>query len=384
MSAPADLLELPHFDDALPVADAVLYEGYVLYPYRQSSLKNRVRWNFGGVYPRAYSSAQTGSDACAVGTECLVQGEQAALVVEARFLELSEHVPDESAVSEARARSVRWELGRLSALRNGRAELSFSRGRLHGRLEAALEPVTSNSARVAVMLHNESNSPARERVAALPDTLIAAHLLLGVSSGAFVSLLDPPPEFAKPAASCTQRGLWPVLVGKPGRRNQLLASPIILYDYPQIAPESRADSCDATEIDEILLLRVLTLSDAEKRELAAGDPRARVILARAEALSSDELMRLHGRLERTGGNSATICVGERVRLRPKAGADIFDLALSGRMATVREVHRDFEDRLQLSVTVDDDPGADLGELGLPGHRFFFFADEVERTRGDQS
>ena len=133
------------------------------------------------------------------------------------------------------------------------------------------------------------------------------------------------------------------------------------------------------------MLRVLTLSDAEKRELTAGDPRARAILARAEALSSDELMRLHGRLERTRADSSAIRIGERVRLRPKAGADIFDLALSGRMATVREVHRDFEDRLQLSVTVDDDPGADLGELGLPGHRFFFFADEVERTSwGDQS
>jgi hypothetical protein len=276
-------------------------------------------------------------------------------------------------------------MGRLAALRTGRAVVAFPRALLHAGLEATLEPVATSSTKVVVTLHNESNSPARERAAALPDTLIAAHLLLGVSSGKLISLLDPPPELAAAAASCTQRGLWPVLIGKPGTHTQLLASPIILYDYPQIAAESRADSYDATEIDEILLLRVLTLTDPEKRELCAGDPRARAILARAEALSSDELLRLHGRLERTDGNRGAIRVGERVRLRPRAGADIFDLALSGRLATVREVHRDFEDRLQLSVTVDDDPGADLGALGLPGHRFFFFADEVERTNwGDLS
>jgi hypothetical protein len=171
------------------------------------------------------------------------------------------------------------------------------------------------------------------------------------------------------------------MAGHKGGSNLVLASPIILYDYPQIAPESQADSFDATEIDEILLLRVLTLSETEKQELRQGDPRARAILARAEALSSEELLRLHGRLRQTPNTASAISVGERVRLRPKARADIFDLALAGRVATVRTVERDFEDRLHLSVTVDDDPGADLGELGLPGHRFFFFADEVERLSG---
>jgi len=172
--------------------------------------------------------------------------------------------------------------------------------------------------------------------------------------------------------------LWPVLAGKKGRTDRLLASPIILYDYPEIAAESRADSCDATEIDEILLLRVLTLSDAEKREISGGDPRARAILARAEALSQDELLRLHGRLRTAPRAAVAPAIGERVRLRPKARADIFDLALAGRIATVRAVERDFEDRVHVSVTVDDDPGADLGIAGLPGHRFFFFSDEVER------
>ena len=127
-----------------------------------------------------------------------------------------------------------------------------------------------------------------------------------------------------------------------------------------------------------MLLRVLTLSDAEKAELQKGDARARSILERAEALTGDEQLRLHGRLHKPPSDrESTIRVGERVRLRPKARADIFDLVLSGRSATVRAVERDFEDRVHLSVTIDDDPGADLGVAGMPGHRFFFFLDEVE-------
>jgi hypothetical protein len=107
-----------------------------------------------------------------------------------------------------------------------------------------------------------------------------------------------------------------------------------------------------------------------------GDSRARAVLARAEALTADELFRLHGRLEKPSPHA--IGVGERVRLRPKSRADIFDLALAGKIATVRAIERDFEDRVHFSVTVDDDPGADFGVQGLPGHRFFFHADEVER------
>ncbi|HTA89930.1 MAG TPA: hypothetical protein VK745_10155 [Polyangiaceae bacterium] len=367
----------PRFEDVLPIADAVLYEGYLLYPYRPSSLKNRVRWTFGGVYPRTYSQAQTGADRCEVSTECLVRGAQAELVIEARFLELMEQKASHT-LEEAESRSFRCELGLVSALVGVVTEHAFPRGRLRASLEVSVQAVAHDVFRLRACLRNESNSPAVERAAALPDTLLAAHLLLGVENGELVSQLDPPAELRAAARACQQHGLWPVLAGQKQRTNQMLASPIILYDYPEVAPESRADSCDATEIDEILLLRVLTLSDEEKRELRAGDPRATAILERAEALSAEELLRLHGRLHKPMGEPPAFSVGERVVLRPKARADIFDLALAGRIATVRAIQQDFEDRVHLSVTVDDDPGADLGIEGLPGHRFFFFTDEVER------
>jgi hydrogenase maturation protease len=132
------------------------------------------------------------------------------------------------------------------------------------------------------------------REEALLYSLISTHAILSVREGAFVSLLDPPEEQREAAAACRNVGLWPVLVGEAGDADAMLASPIILYDHPQIAPESPGDLFDGTEIDEILTLRILTLTEEEKKEMSAGDERARALLARTEALDRDQLMRLHG------------------------------------------------------------------------------------------
>jgi hypothetical protein len=128
------------------------------------------------------------------------------------------------------------------------------------------------------------------------DSLVSAHTLLGVADGQFVSLLEPPENLKEIAASCQNLGVWPVLVGTEGERDTMLASPIILYDYPQIAPESPGDLFDGTEIDEILALRILTMTDAEKSEMRNGDDRARQMLERTESLPMEHLMKLHGTL----------------------------------------------------------------------------------------
>lgn len=85
---------------------------------------------------------------------------------------------------------------------------------------------------------------------------------------------------------------WPVLVGSEG--DSILSSPIILYDYPQIAPESPVSLFDGTEIDEILMLRIMTLTDEEKDEMRRGDDRVREILERTESLTPEAFMKLHG------------------------------------------------------------------------------------------
>ena len=87
-----------------------------------------------------------------------------------------------------------------------------------------------------------------------------------------------------------------MLVGDPAKneRDAMLSSPIILYDYPQIAPESPGDLFDGLEIDEILTLRVMAMSDAEKIEMRQVDEQARKILERTENMSSDHLLKMHG------------------------------------------------------------------------------------------
>jgi hydrogenase maturation protease len=131
---------------------------------------------------------------------------------------------------------------------------------------------------------------------ALLRAMVSTHTVLRATEGEFASLTDPPPELARAAAACDNQGTWPVLAGEPGCRDTVLSSPIILEDHPRVAEESPGDLFDATEIDEILTLRILTLTDDEKAELRRTDERARELLERCEALTGDELLRLHGRL----------------------------------------------------------------------------------------
>jgi hypothetical protein len=201
--------------------------------------------------------------------------------------------------------------------------------------------------------------------------------MLRVEGGRFVSLADPPADWQAYAEQCQNVGAWPVLVGDPGRRDLVLASPIILSDYPTVAPESPGDLFDGTEIDEILTLRILTLGDSEKDEARHADDRARRLLDRTEALSRDEILALHGTLRRDTAMLTPLRPGQRVRLRPKGRADIFDLALQGQAATILSLEEDLEGRVYVTVTVDADPGQDLGRLGQPGHRFFFRPEDVE-------
>jgi len=199
---------------------------------------------------------------------------------------------------------------------------------------------------------------------------------------------------------------WPVLAGDEGDRRTILSSPIILYDYPKIAPESPGDLFDGGEIDQLLTLSILSLTDEEKEEARATDPRAREILDRSEALTEEDLMGLHGvmrgsamprepvdpfeveGLYQPAPTSVTVGgvevrSGSRVRLWPRAGRDIFDIALSGKAAVVEKIEQDFEDRILLAVSVEDDPGREMVDMPVLGHRFFFSPDEVEPLEEDR-
>jgi hydrogenase maturation protease len=132
------------------------------------------------------------------------------------------------------------------------------------------------------------------RAEALMQSLLSAHTILAVKGGKFVSLLDPPAALKEFVSACINIGTWPVLAGEEGRRENMLSSPIILYDYPQIAPESPGNLFDGTEIDEILALRILTLTEDEKHEMRSADAHARQILERTESMPMEHFMKLHG------------------------------------------------------------------------------------------
>jgi hypothetical protein len=323
------------------LARAVLYEGYMLYPYRPSSVKNRLRFNFGVIHPAAQGKWEPSS----VETEFLVQaGNGAALEVRLRFLQLvdrsisraleparelpshlepvvalevedrlyqswQEAIEQEVSLAVADLTKLGFEPAcerfslpagrREEAIRNRQGLVAGvihrRREELRGCVETAAVPLGDGVFRITLRISNESRCDlAATRGDALINSLVSAHFVLGVEGGAFVSLLDPPPEFAEHAASCHNSRMWPILVGQTGARDTLLCSPILLYDYPQIAPESPGDLFDGTEIDEILSLRILTMTEEEKREMRDSDERARRILERTEALASEDWMRLHG------------------------------------------------------------------------------------------
>jgi hypothetical protein len=305
----------------------VLYEGYMLYPYRRSAIKNRQRWSFGILYPPQYSEVGSGTERSILHSECLIKIEGAAkLDVQLRFLHLLSRevaeVPKARLVEswdEGAERSAELEWDPVAAPQqkvefrfagsDGQETLLDSAGNvsgfvnrtqheLTGFVAVSSENISESVLKLTLEAGNTTGLPpnAHDRDSALLRSLLSAHIILTATGSEFVSLLDPPEELRKPAANCKNIGNFPVLLGdqEKGQRDMLLCSPIILYDYPQVAPESAGDFYDATEMDEMLTLRVMTLTDEEKREMASSDDRARMLLERTEQTAREQLSRTHG------------------------------------------------------------------------------------------
>jgi hypothetical protein len=292
------------------VASALLYEGYLLYPYRRSALKNRQRFNFGVLYPEMHARTEAGADPCRMRTECLLQGEEDARIeVHVRFLHLfalSGDTPGEPEWHDAVERDIGIvDLAPRDLAEHPRevpfawpsAEQPGRQRAVRGRVELGAECVSRDTWRLRITVVNLTpvgREEARSREELLLTSLISTHTILRASPGEFVSLIDPPDALKSAASACANIGTWPVLAGEIGTRTTMLSSPIIVYDYPSIAPESPGDFFDGTEMDEMLSLRILTLTEAEKRAMAATDHRARQLLERTERLGEADLMRLHG------------------------------------------------------------------------------------------
>jgi hypothetical protein len=387
-----------NLDGVRRVADAILYEGYILYPYRASSAKNRSRWQFGVLMPPGYAETDA-SETSSVQAECVFERTGTASVeVIARFLQVQRRTAEQGAVwDEAVEHEVTAGAGGLTEFRvpggeedaeHAGARVVRRREPLTGTVEIRATPLPGpwQADRLTVRVRNTSASqpvPVR-RDDALPTALVAVHMIITVSGGRFLSMTDPPEWAASAVDGCENAGCWPVLADDAGQ--VMLASPIILPDYPEVAPESPGELYDGTEIDEILTLRTLALSDTEKQQARATDPRAAALIDRVESMDGAALDRLHGTLRRERHwldapaieaitvNGHRVARGSKVTLRPGVRrADAQDMFLAGRQASVEAVLFDVEDRPYLAVTLADDPDPELRH-----GRFLYFApDEVE-------
>jgi hypothetical protein len=335
------------------IADAVLYEGYILYPYRASAAKNRSRWQFGVVMAPGYAAADP-SESSFTQAECVLEHTgQPELQIILRFLHVLRRSTEglapgaaAGAWDEAVEREIEFMVGAAELLGAGYIE-EFSvcggedrepltgqeaagvvvrrRQTLDGAVSVQASPVPGpwRAVRLQVRVENRTKDapvPA-VREDALPTALVAAHVIMSVSGGQFISMTDPP-EWAKPAvAECQNTGSWPVLAEPGSGRQVMLAAPIILYDHPELAPESPGELYDGTEIDEILTLRTLALSDEEKTEARATDPRAAALIDRVESLDAQTMERLHGTIRAlrpiASGEGRPVASGEG---RPVASA----------------------------------------------------------------
>ncbi|MFD3482792.1 hypothetical protein [Streptomyces sp. NPDC058665] len=458
-------------DHVRTIADAVLYEGYLLYPYRASSHKNRSRWQFGVLGPPHAAPGSFAEDP-GMATQCLLSvpdeapATGAGVSVRLRFLQLQVRevrrldedggytpvagldVAGVSVLSWDEAVECELDLGTVPLTGDGGSTdetctvpggeetepLTDERGVTVGRVVRRREPLTARVRtrttrddgflRLSVSVANEHAGTAADKDAAIRVSLIGTHLLLQAHGADFVSLREPPDEAAAAAARCQQRRCWPVLAGVKGSTDVVLAAPIILYDHPEIAEQSPGALFDSTEIDEILTLRVMTMTEEEKAEARATDPLAREIIERCDTMSAADLQRLHGLLRDprspvaragasavrpltdlrdaepaafdTGGEpwwdpaadaavspesdvvvieGVPVTKGSLVRVHPSRRADAQDLFFAGQVARVTAVLSDVDGGVHIALVLVDDPAADMHDWY--GRYFYFAPDELE-------
>lgn len=341
------------------LVESLLFEGYALYPYTPGAGKNATPTPFGIVYPAGY---EHGYDHLQL--QCLVRGEDPEIEVDVRFLQAN------------------GERHQAAERRLGVGPIDLPP--LLGEVTLALEQLEPELRRVTLRIENRTAFAGGTRSEALEHSLISTHPLVRVRGGRFVSPLEAP--------SCSNVNTWPVLAADDD--SAILGAAIVLPDHPQLAAESRGSLFDGTEIEEALLLHVHALSDAEREEIASGDPVVRAMVERALASTPEQILRLHGVMRpveqppvppRPREEPATeretmirgVCArpGDSLVLRLGERVDTYDRMLDGRTATLERIYVGYDDKVYLGVTIDDDPGQLL--MRETGRFHFFFADEIE-------
>jgi hypothetical protein len=379
------------------LVDSLLFEGYALYPYTPGATKNSTPTPFGIVYPPVYAETLT-STFDHLELRCVLEAPpDAALAAEVRFLaaggdrhQAIEHRIDLSGKMVGALEDAPIELEKRIG---GEGDIELVVG-----VSLTTRPLRDGSFEVTVRVENRTECPSGlDRAKALTYSLLSTHPIVRVSGGRFISPLE---------RMSTSSNTYPVLATSTD--DAVIGATIVLPDHPQIAPESRGGLFDSTEIEEALLLHVQVLTDDERADIEAqGDPTLLEMINRASAATSEDIMSLHGRVTirdpepetfrdpqtdappteppgledpRAGQDEAVIdgkrfSRGGKVIIRPKPDADLHARMLDGRTATIERIFTDYDGKMHLGVTVDDDPGQEL--MRETGRYLFFFAPEVE-------
>jgi hypothetical protein len=368
--------------------DSLLYEGYALYPYTPGATKNATPTPFGIVYPPVYA-ATLPSTFDRLELRCaLVAPPDAVLRGEVRCLVASGHR------HTAAAHTLDLPGAMVGALGAQPAEKEVTVDAGSGpplRVGLRLGARRLDRATYEVWLRAENRtlvSSGLDRGGALARSLLATHPVLRVTGGRFVSPLE---------RACPSINTFPVLATPED--DVVIGATIVLPDHPQIAPESRGELFDSTEIEEALLLHVQALSDSEREQIERQDPAVREMIARAAAATPEEIVSLHGRVElrdpqtdepphepsylvdpRAGEDAVEVDGksfrrGGKVVIRPGPDADLHARMLEGRTATIERIFTAYDGATHLAVTIDDDPGQGL--LRDTGRYLYFFPPEVE-------
>jgi hypothetical protein len=432
------------WDRARTIADAVLYEGYLLYPYRANSAKNQTRWQFGVLGPRGAADAGIGEDDSLSAQVIVAPRANSVVSVVVRFLQLQHRGVEKDMgggrfepVDELTSGSqswVRWDEAVEREISFGPFDIEADLPQeLAIELDAGTDVETVDGGRLVrtrralhaqlvitadrddgfvrlTMAARNTAPPVDNKDDAIAVSLIGTHLVAEITDGDFVSLLEPPASAESAVARCRHHRCFPVLAGPSGDHALMLVSPIILYDHPEIAEQSEGALFDSTEIDEILTLRVMTMTDDEKAAARATDPLAAQLIDRCDSMSPEAMLNLHGVLRNPHAaddptglipqipegvdwwdpladnavapdidavlvNGVRVSRGSRVRLHPSRRADAQDLFFADKIARVTSVHETVDGDQHVGVVIEDDPAADLHEWS--GRYLYFAPDEVE-------
>ncbi len=309
----------------------VIYEGYSIFPYHRSAVKNQKPIPFGVIYPEKYHINDPHAPSL-MRTECIVVGAKGtAINITVRFLHLittQSCEPNEKSDNstfgngwqtiERRIHSEDLLLAEL-VHKNKILPIAFDKidekeswdkekagvkskqinsvSEIKGEIILDAFPVENKTGiyRLRVTVKNNTsveNSGTISRDEALRQSFLSTNTILKITNGELISCQNPPEDFKDIIAKCESIGTWPILIDES--HTTMLSSPMILYDYPKINPQSQGDLFDSLEIEEMLILHLSAMSDEEKEKIAETDAKIRAMLDKARQVTPAELLNLHG------------------------------------------------------------------------------------------